>query len=296
MVFRKPIQKCCNFCTRQPVFDIRSKYCLTCLQQLHRLKKRRIPREAIKALRDYVRKHGWVCYYTGMDLDMINQHSPWYCVFDHWIPRDDRKIVITSALINTMKADLSEKEFWCIIRMLADFKRHGKEIRKIKLAFWNRGVDPYSLGKGFLAPHRPKGYRKCILCGKRIRFAYGHTEYCITCGGYVRGMQTRQFPPETIAEICDYIHKKGYKCFFTGMLLDVKNYRSPWYCVLSHLSPVDRTKIALTSMLLSVMKSGLTVEEFWYYILQLADYKEKHKKIRKKKVASWPRLCSVDDI
>jgi hypothetical protein len=69
VVLRKPIQKYCAFCARQPVFDVRSKYCLTCLPVIHRLKKRRIP-------------------------------------------RDDRKIVITSALINTMKVDLYVKRNW----------------------------------------------------------------------------------------------------------------------------------------------------------------------------------------
>jgi len=41
----------------------------------------------------------------------------------------------------------------------------------------------------------------------------------------------------------------------------------------------------ITSALLCAMKSGLSEKDFWYFILQLADYKEKHIKVRKKRMA-----------
>lgn len=263
---------------------------------LLRLRPKRLPVEAIKALRDYVRKYGWVCYYTRMALDVTDPHSPWYCVFDHWIPNDNRKIVITSALINEMKADLSEKEFWCLIIMLASLKRNGTKVRKIKLRYWNRDEDPYSFGNDVHTTYPLKGYRKCIVCGKRIQSAYFNNQYCSVCGFYVERMRIRRFSPQTIADICKYIHKKGYKCFFTGMSLEVKNYKSPWHCVLAHLVPGDFTKIVLTSAVVSVLKAGLTEKDFWYYVLQMADYKEKGRKIRKKNLASWFRLCPADDV
>ena len=51
----------------------------------------------------------------------------------------------------------------------------------------------------------------------------------------------------------------------------------------------------ITFSLLGVMKLDLTSEEFWYYIEALADYKEKGKKIRKKKPVFWNRLYPVED-
>jgi hypothetical protein len=73
-----------------------------------------------------------------MQLDLDDPQSPWYLVFDHWIPRDPRKIVITSAVVNIMKSDLTEDEFWYFISQLANFHRYGTTVRKKKLAYWLR--------------------------------------------------------------------------------------------------------------------------------------------------------------
>ena len=114
------------------------KYCARCARLAYRMKRARFPREAILGVWDYVRKYGFVCYYTGMPLDLDDLKSPWYLVFDHWMPRDPRKIVITSAVLNIMKSDLTEEEFWYFIRQLANFRRHGSVVRKRKLAYWCR--------------------------------------------------------------------------------------------------------------------------------------------------------------
>jgi hypothetical protein len=113
-------------------------HCARCARIAHRMKRARFPRKAINGVWEYIRKYGFVCYYTGMELDLDDLKSPWYLVFDHWNPRDPRKIVITSAVLNIMKSDLTEKEFWYFIRQLANFFRHGIPVRKIKLAYWSR--------------------------------------------------------------------------------------------------------------------------------------------------------------
>ncbi len=114
------------------------KYCVRCARLNVRMKCARFPREAILGVWDYLRKYGFVCYYTGMPLDLDDFESPWYLVFDHWIPRDPRKIVITSSLLNIMKSDLTEEEFWYFISQLANFYRKGSVVRKRKLAYWCR--------------------------------------------------------------------------------------------------------------------------------------------------------------
>ena len=108
-----------------------------------------LPQKTVEAVWDYVRKHGYVCFYTGMLLDMTDPHSPWYCVFDHWIPHDSSKIVITFSLLNDMKSDLTEKEFWYLIKALADYKCRHKKIRKIRLKYWDRNYE--HLGQADLA-------------------------------------------------------------------------------------------------------------------------------------------------
>ena len=118
------------------------KFCARCARIAFRMKHDRLFRESISAIWDYVRKTGFVCYYTGMTLEMDDPKSPWYLVFDHWMPRDPRKIVITSGVLNIMKSDLTEEEFWYFIRELANFRRHGSVVRKRKLAYWCR---PYRI-------------------------------------------------------------------------------------------------------------------------------------------------------
>jgi hypothetical protein len=126
--------KVCAGCGRAPALKGR-KFCARCA---FRMKHDRLMRDSINAIWDYVRKYGYVCYYTGMPLEMDDPKSPWYLVFDHWMPRDPRKIVITSSLVNEMKSDLTEEEFWYFIGQLANFHRCGSAVRKRKLAYWCR--------------------------------------------------------------------------------------------------------------------------------------------------------------
>ena len=114
------------------------KYCATCSRIAYRMKLLRFTHKVILAVWEYVHQYGFVCYYTRIPLDLNDLKSPWYLVFDHWSPRDTRKIVITSALLNKMKGDLTEDEFWYFIRQLANFYRKGIPVRKRKLKFWSR--------------------------------------------------------------------------------------------------------------------------------------------------------------
>lgn len=129
-------KKCC-LCGR-PVFALRSKYCLQCSRFAHRLEMQGFGKKTVEAILDYVREYGFTCFYTGMRLDMADARSPWYCVFDLLTPGDRSRVVLTSALFNEMKSDLSIKEFWYYIRQLASYKRNHTKIRKKKLVYWYR--------------------------------------------------------------------------------------------------------------------------------------------------------------
>jgi len=131
----------CSICG-QAKSSNKSIYCPTCSHTARRLKWLRLPAKTKKAIWDYIRKYGYVCYYTGMKLDQKDIHSPWHTSFDHCNPRDPSKVVITSYLVNEMKNDLTEKEFWYYIAQLADHFRKGTPVRKIKLKFWSRQYVP----------------------------------------------------------------------------------------------------------------------------------------------------------
>lgn len=124
--------------------------------------------------------------------------------------------------------------------------------------------------------------KKCIICGRPAHAK--NSRYCLRCSKFA--IRLRRLPHKTAKYIWDYVRKYGYICYYTKMPLDVTHPRSPWYCVFSHRNPRDpEGKVVITSALLCAMKSGLSEKDFWYFILQLADYKEKHIKVRKKKLA-----------
>jgi len=135
----KKVRKCC-VCDKTCV--LLSKYCPDCSRLYRRMRNKRFPRKAVKAIWDDVRKKkGYFCHYTGVELDTVNRRSPWYCVFDHYVPRNPGKIVLTSALVNAMKSDQTEEEFWDNVFQLADYKRKHKKFIKRPVIHWWR-LDP----------------------------------------------------------------------------------------------------------------------------------------------------------
>jgi len=283
-------KKKCFICGK-PVHAKKSRYCLRCSKFAIRL--RHLPHKTAKYIWDYVRKYGYVCYYTGMLLDMDDPKSPWYCVFDHWVPHDQRKIVLTSFLLNEMKSDLSEDEFWYYVRQLASFRRRHTKVIKKSLRYWDRDYtleDDLDLGIELTCASIHN--RICYGCGKRL--LNNRMKFCPVCAKIDYRLQIEDVPAAIKEDIWRYIRKYGYICYYTKMPLDVTNPRSPWYCVFNHIKPCDpERKVVITSALLCAMKSGLSEKDFWYFILQLADYKEKHIKVRKKKLVFGSTLSQT---
>jgi hypothetical protein len=254
--------KKCLFCGI-PIFGNHIKYCPDCSKFAFRIMNTRLSPEAIKGVRDYLHERGYCCYYSDMSLELTDPHKPFYCVFDHWIPGDPRKVVITSSLINNMKSQLLEEEFWYMIRQLANFKRKGIKVRKIKLKYWNRKytVDPKEelCLKALLKLTTGSCTKNCDICRKKIDIY--NSKYCLLCAKFVARLHSKGLPPETIEATLAYIRKYGFRCYYTGMLLELHDASSPWY-----------------------------------YVCQFADFKEKHKKVQKIDLEYWYRLLPVDDV
>ena len=53
-----------------------------------------------------------------------------------------KKVVITSFLVNDMKNELTEAEFWYYIAQLANHFRKGTPVKKRKLKYWSRQYEP----------------------------------------------------------------------------------------------------------------------------------------------------------
>jgi len=284
--------KKCRICGK-PVWSSKSQYCWNCAVLSYRMfcTNKNIPDKAREAIWDYVRKNGYRCYYTGILLDLRDPHSPWYLVFDHWIPGDNRKVVITSSLLNDMKSDLSEDEFWCMIDQLANYRKYATPIKKIELKYWKR---PYTRMLFQKEPVQGRPVRECRICGKPVRFK--RSRYCVQCGIIRDRTQCENLGSAAVHGIWDYVRKYLYHCFYTKLELDLNDYNSPWYLSFDHRTPGIKREVVLTCVLFNEMKTDLSEEEFWYYVLQLDNYKKNGAKVRKKKLNYWYRLHPVEGI
>ena len=135
---KKRVKKCC-FCGKLPVFSIKSIYCRACSYFCARMSNERFSPKIRKSLRNYVRRRGgFYCYYTGQELDIFDESDPYFLEFDHLVPGDPSKIVMTSAWINEMKGDLTFKEFKGSVVQLYNYWFKGVKIKKKKFRYWYR--------------------------------------------------------------------------------------------------------------------------------------------------------------
>ena len=69
---------------------------------------------------------------------MENFKSPWYYTFDHRIPADDKTVVLTCALVNEMKSDMTQDEFEDTVCQMADHFRKGTPVVLKPFVYWDR--------------------------------------------------------------------------------------------------------------------------------------------------------------
>jgi hypothetical protein len=68
---------------------------------------------------------GFLCTYTGILLEEINYHLPYFLVFDHQIP-GQKKLVVAASWVNHMKGWLTHIQFWNVIAELTNHIRTGE--------------------------------------------------------------------------------------------------------------------------------------------------------------------------
>lgn len=95
--------------------------CARCNKLIQRGKRLKIKEEVcVKALKDAWNGKGFLCHYSKTCLDEKSPQKPRYITFDHHTPRNANKIVVTAAIINDMKSDMSEEEFRKMVTELAN--------------------------------------------------------------------------------------------------------------------------------------------------------------------------------
>jgi len=134
--FKKTVKVC--WACSDPVHRFNAKFCLRCARFGQRMRTKRFPPETVKAIWEYIRRYGYLCYYTGMLLELEDRKSPRYLVFDHWIPGDPAKVVLCCAFINEMKSDMAEDEFRDTVCQVADHFRKGTPVVLKPFVYWDR--------------------------------------------------------------------------------------------------------------------------------------------------------------
>src|SRR5262245_48028971 len=110
----------CQVCHR-PVRAPRAWFCSRCEKMRKRLELRKKDGKPIASADDRLRamqeswdhdENAFLCHYTKIRLAETERwpHNA-YPVFDHRTPGDARSLVVTSHLVNTMKAHLDESRF-----------------------------------------------------------------------------------------------------------------------------------------------------------------------------------------
>jgi len=285
--YKKPVSKKCDLCGKA-VFSNKSKYCRRCSKFALRVKNKRLPPETVKAIFEYVRTYGFMCFYTGMSLNMDDPDSPWHLEFDHWMPADPSKIVLTSRLLNEMKNDLTEVEFKYYIIELDNHKKKGTRVRKKSLKFWYRLHPPSQLDLSLpQTVVTERIHKKCTQCGKMFWAHWNTQKYCPRCDKFTMQMEYDKLPPHVIKQIWRYVRKHGFVCYYTGVRLDRLNPHNPWYISYDHCTPHNDRKVVLTTRLFNAIKTELSEKEFWYMVSQLAAHFKNGTPVRKIKLKYW---------
>jgi len=117
----KPYSRFCHSCLFMLMGGHMVKYRLTTLQNSW----------------DPVRKC-FICYLTGLKLDLVDRTNPLYRSFEHRIPGRPETQKMAAFFANVVKSALSEDEFWLVVKELAHRFQTGDAFNKdiVKFAYW----------------------------------------------------------------------------------------------------------------------------------------------------------------
>jgi len=132
-----PLPTKCVVCGRKPHRG--SPYCPRCRRFIGMESDNSERLKAMLAAYDR-RKHGFICHYTGIELDDKDPTSPWYMAFDRGTPGKKGDLAVAALWIAIMKEDLEREEFKRVVREQAGVFKTGKVFDKGVAEFkhWKR--------------------------------------------------------------------------------------------------------------------------------------------------------------
>jgi hypothetical protein len=84
----------------------------------------------------------FICYYTGVPLDISDPKNPWYLTLEYRIPGKDATQVVAASWVNAVKTALSEREFWAVVMEYDRWRREGGgfNLGVARYRYWSRRV------------------------------------------------------------------------------------------------------------------------------------------------------------
>ena len=242
----------------------RNLYCPRCRKFIFRKPNHKARALALMEAWDPVHRR-FRCWYTGSRLDEDNPFSRRYLTFDHVIPGDDSRLVVSCRLINEMKSDLTWDEFLTLISAFDIYRKTGVFPKEtVNLSHWARTAKPLmqadmplQAGKPF-PPEKGASGAPCEICGQP---SFPGSDYCprhrrFLFGKYERTARLVAFKRAWSAE------RNGFICEYTGVLLDETDPNSPWYVSIDHRIPGRKGNLAVSARFVNSIKATLTAKQF----------------------------------
>jgi hypothetical protein len=143
---------------------------------------------------------------------------------------------------------------------------------------------------GFCAAMAPnKGTRRCPVCGGETKPRF---KYCPVCWPFCNNRHGNLPVGARITALIEARDKTagGFRCFYSGILLDLTNSKSPIYLTFDHFDPRGK-RLVVCARLINEMKKDLTGDEFRIAVPAISDYLEKGIPLKPDliKFVCWPR-------
>jgi hypothetical protein len=210
--------------------------------------------------------------WSSVLLEERDRSSPFHLCFDHYVPVESSKLVVSSDLFNKMKTDLGPDEFRAAFAQLAaHYRGEPFDKRAIEFAYWRRR-----------SPHPPRPRMRlydeevayirvdaCVVCGDP---PWHGSIYCARCREFIfwRGLD-RARRARAMRQAWDPV-AGAFVCQYTGVPVEDGDPASPWYLSFDHAIPGDPASIVIAAAWVNSMKNALTREEFWKVVKEYDRY------------------------
>ena len=207
------------------------------------------------------------CSFTNVAMPDDDPISPYFVTCSYKIPRDYSVILPNCAFTAVMKSELSDTELLTVVPHLDDHLRKGAPFIRdiVPFKYWNRRPRPKTVAPLFTGLPRAVSGKTCAIC---IRPPFGMSPYCERCRRIIRAKKSNIDTAAGLKEHYDPV-ADGFRCIYSGQILDTDDMYSAWYLVMEHLVPGQR-KVAPSAAWANGMKGKMTYSVFLKALAEFA--------------------------